>query len=110
MSYICFSSLVFITLSYCSIVSVSPYVLHIVYLTAGNGYSVLTAHLPSRLTVDYCLKVIRSISRWIIVESGWPWHVLGFNELAEFVTVLFSGIIFVIIDLSYDALACFLAE
>src|SRR5690625_7765602 len=87
------------------LVSVLPHVLHIVYLTAGNGYSVLTAHLPTCFTVDYCLKVIRSISRWIIVESGWPWHVLSFNKLAEFVTVLFSGIIFVIVDLSYDAFA-----
>src|SRR5690625_5007669 len=102
--------LVLCTLRVGRLVSILPYVLHCVYLAARNGYSVLTAHLPSRLTVDYCLKVIRSTSRWIIVESGWPWHVLSFNELAEFVTVLFSGIIFVIIDLSYDALACFLAE
>src|SRR5690625_1470443 len=96
MSYICFSSLVFITLSYCSIVSVFPYVLHIVYLAARNGYSVLTAHLPSRLTVDYCLKVIRSISRWIVVKSGRPWHVLGFNKLAVFVAMLFPFVIIVI--------------
>src|SRR5690625_7916657 len=70
----------------------------------------LSAHLPARLPIDYCLKIIRSIARRIVVNTGRPRQVNRFYQFSIFVAVLFSFVIIVILELSPYALPCFLSE
>src|SRR5690625_202818 len=70
----------------------------------------LSAHLPARLPIDYCLKIIRSIARRIVVNAGRSRQVNRFYQFSIFVAVLFSFVIIVILELSPYALPCFLSE
>src|SRR5690625_8021817 len=70
----------------------------------------LSAHLPARLPIDYCLKIIRSIARRIVVNTGRSRQVNRFYQFSIFVAMLLSFVISVILELSSYALPCFLSE
>src|SRR5690625_7396011 len=70
----------------------------------------LTVNLPARLPIDYCLKIIRSIARRIVINTGRPRQVNRFYQRAIFIAMLFSFVISVVLELTPYALPCFLSE
>src|SRR5690625_8003855 len=70
----------------------------------------LSAHLPARLPIDYCLKIIRSIARRIVVNAGRSRQVNRLYQFSIFVAMLLSFVISVVIKLTPYALPCFLSE
>src|SRR5690625_1375413 len=70
----------------------------------------LSAHLPARLPIDYCLKIIRSIARRIVVNAGRSRQVNRLYQLTIFVAMLLSFVISIILELSPYALPSFLSE